>query len=130
MKTIKNVLRNLSVKTAIGAVVLLVCATQLVFAGTSLAATTDCDKTVTNACLQQNPLVEDIQQAVNFLSAGVGIAVVGAIILGGIQYSMAGGAPEAVAKAKQRITNALIALVAFMFTWAFLNWLIPGGIFG
>ena len=76
-----------------------------------------------------NPIVQDIQTVVNFLSAGVAIVVVGAIIYGGIQYAMAGDKPEAVTKAKQHITNALIALLAFIFLFSFVQWLIPGGVF-
>lgn len=76
-----------------------------------------------------NPIVEDIQLVLNFLSAGVGIVVVGVIILGGIQYAMAGDSAEAIGKAKQRIINGLIALLAFIFLFAFVQWLVPGGIF-
>jgi len=107
-----------------------ICSSQGCDDGKIAPAGNNCDTTVNKECLQQNPLVKDIQMGVNFLSAGVGIVVVGALILGGIQYSMAGGAPEAVTKAKQRITNALIAFAAFIFMFAFLQWLIPGGIFG
>lgn len=73
--------------------------------------------------------MQDIQKIVNFLSAGVGVVVIGVIILGGIQYSMAGDNSQAVGAAKQRIINGLIALVAFIFMFAFINWLLPGGIF-
>jgi hypothetical protein len=83
-----------------------------------------------NNSLQRNPLVKDIQTGVDILSAGVAVVVVGAIIVGGIQYSIAGDNPQAVTAAKKRITNALLALVAFIFSFAFLQWLIPGGIFG
>lgn len=81
-------------------------------------------------CLNQSPVVKDIQDIVNFLSAGVGIIVIAVIILGGVQYSMAGDNANATGAAKTRITNGLIALFAFIFSWAFLQWLIPGGIFG
>lgn len=64
-----------------------------------------------------------------FLSGLVGVIVTIMLVVGGIQYSLAGDSPEATAKAKKRITNALFALVAFFFIFAFLNWLIPGGIF-
>ena len=74
--------------------------------------------------------MQDIQKIINFLSAGVGIVVIGVIILGGIQYSMAGDNTQATGAAKQRIINGLIALVAFIFMFAFLNWLLPGGAFG
>lgn len=83
-----------------------------------------------DSCLNQSPVVHDIQNIVNFLSAGVGIIVIAVIILGGVQYSMAGDNANATGAAKTRITNGLMALFAFIFSWAFLQWLIPGGIFG
>ncbi len=75
------------------------------------------------------PLWKDLQAIVNALAAGVGIMVVASIIIGGIQYSVAGDQPGKLEEAKKRITNALLALVAFFLTWAFLEWLIPGGVF-
>jgi hypothetical protein len=79
-------------------------------------------------CLKNNQIVKDINLVVNFLSAGVGIVVIGAIILGGIQYSLAGDNATATSAAKKRITDGLIALAAFIFMFAFLQWLIPGGL--
>lgn len=76
-----------------------------------------------------NPIVKDINMFINFLGGLVGVVVVGSIILGGIQYSMAGDNPQAVGAAKKRIINGLIALLAFLFTYAFLQWLVPGGVF-
>lgn len=78
---------------------------------------------------RDNPIVKDLNQAVNFLAALVGVVVVGTIILGGIQYTMAGDNPSALGAAKQRIINGLIALLAFLFMYAFLQWLVPGGAF-
>jgi predicted small integral membrane protein len=75
------------------------------------------------------PIVKDLNDIIKFLSAGVGVIVTGAIIVGGIQYMTAGDNPSAVAEAKKRITNALIALVVFFFMFMFLQWLIPGGVF-
>jgi hypothetical protein len=83
-----------------------------------------------NKCLQGNPITKRLNQAVNFLSAGVGIVITGVIILGGIQYIMAGGNATALTAARQRIVNGLIALAAFIFLYAFLQWIIPGGVFG
>jgi len=79
--------------------------------------------------LKDNPIVKNINNIVDVLAGLVGVVVVGTIILGGIQYAMAGDKAEAVGAAKQRIINGLIALVAFLFIFAFLQWLIPGGIF-
>jgi hypothetical protein len=97
------------------------------------AANANCENTpdaeAVQKCVQSSRIVKDIQILVNFLSAGVGIVVVIMIIVGGIQYSIAGDNAQRVTAAKQRIINALIALVAFMFIFSFLQWLIPGGIF-
>lgn len=81
-------------------------------------------------CLASNNLVKDLNDIVNFLSAGVGIVVVGNIIIGGIQYTTSGEGSEGIKKARQRISNSALALVAFLFIYAFLQWIIPGGVFG
>jgi hypothetical protein len=103
-----------------------------------LALADSCSNTTTNgtvdqvkvkSCLIQSPIVHDIQTIVNFLSASVGIIVVGVIILGGIQYTLAGDNPQALKAARDRIINGLIALLAFTFMFAFIQWLIPGGVF-
>lgn len=65
---------------------------------------------------------------INVLSALAAIAVVAAIIYGGIQYSSAGSDPQKVSAAKVRIRNAIIALIFFIFGYAILNWLVPGGV--
>ncbi len=57
-----------------------------------------------------------------------GIVVVMMIVIGGIQYSSAGSNPQAVAAAKKRITQAISALVIYIFLFAFLQWLVPGGV--
>lgn len=100
--------------------------------GFALTAYVVNDKVVLAAApdLSGNPIVRDLNQIVNFLSAGVGIIVTGVIIVGGIQYMTAGDNPQAITAAKKRITNGLIALVAFLFMFAFLQWLVPGGVFG
>lgn len=88
-----------------------------------------------NSCNQKtgvcktNPIIGDLQLILNVLAALVGVAVVGTIILGGVQLSAAGAKPEAIAAAKTRIINGLLALAAFLFLYAFLQWLIPGGPF-
>ncbi len=66
--------------------------------------------------------------AIDFLSIGVGVVVTAVVISGGIQYSTAGGDPAKVAAARKRLFNAGLALLAYIFLWAFLQWIIPGGI--
>lgn len=71
-----------------------------------------------------------IQAGINLLTALAGIAITGAVIVGGIQYSTSGGNPQAAGAAKKRITNAMLAMLALVFLYTFLQWLVPGGIFG
>lgn len=71
-----------------------------------------------------------INPLIRFVSAIAGVAVVISIVIAGIQYSMAGGDPGKVAAAKQRITQSIIALLAFIFLLSFLQWLTPGGLSG
>ena len=69
-----------------------------------------------------------VNPVIALLSAVVGIVVVISLIVAGIQYSSAQGDPGKIQAAKQRITNSLIALFAFFFLFAALNWLVPGGL--
>lgn len=62
------------------------------------------------------------------LSAGVGLAVTISIVVGGIQYATSAGDPQKAAAAKSRITNSIVALIAFFLLFAALEWLIPGGL--
>jgi hypothetical protein len=86
------------------------------------------DSAAVQKCLKNNQFIIDLNNAVKFLSAAVGIVIVIIIIIGGIQYSLAGDNANAQGEARTRITNALIALLAFLFMFAFIEWLIPGGI--
>ncbi len=82
------------------------------------------------ACLDENPIVVTINTFINMLAAGTGVIIVLMIVLGGIQYSTAGANPQAVNAAKSKIVNAILALLMFLFMYTFLQWLVPGGIFG
>lgn len=66
---------------------------------------------------------------INVLSAAVGVVIVIMIAVGGIQYTASRDDPQMVNVAKQRIQNAVLALVFYLFAFAFLQWLVPGGIF-
>ena len=65
---------------------------------------------------------------INLLSALVGVAVVISIVIGGVQYGSSAGDSSKVAAAKDRIRNSILALITFMFLYALLNFLIPGGL--
>jgi hypothetical protein len=131
MQTLKSKFAILSRKKALGFAAFLVLF-NFTFAAPVFAAG-PCDKKKPTSssleqCLDQNPIIKDVRTVVNFLSAGVGLVVVGSIIIGGIQYAVAGNNANTVSAAKKRIQDTIIALIAFFFIYAFLNWLIPGGL--
>jgi hypothetical protein len=66
---------------------------------------------------------------IDFLAGGVGLIVTIMIVIGGIQYTTSQDNPQAVSAAKNRIVNAIIALIMFGLMWSLLQWLVPGGIF-
>ena len=91
---------------------------------------TNCDNNSDlNNCLANNVIVKDLQIFVNFLSAAAALVIIGSLIVGGIQYSLAGDSSDAVGKAKKRLTAAALALGVFLFIFPLVQWLIPGGIF-
>jgi len=79
-------------------------------------------------CLNLNPIVGYAKILINTLSGAVGIIAIAVIVVAGIQYASSSGNPNTTAQAKKRIINAIIALIAFAFMFAMLQWLIPGGI--
>ena len=72
--------------------------------------------------------LKTIDLILNLLAVITMPVILGVIIVGGIQYSASGGNPEANKAALKRIFTAVIALIAFVGLWSFLQWLIPGGI--
>lgn len=97
------------------------------FGDGSCADASNCDVSCNDAenC---NLITKYVNPFIIFLSASVGLAVVIGIIWGAILYSTSAGDPQKVAQAKDKIRNALIALIAFIFLFAFLQWLLPGGL--
>ncbi len=77
-----------------------------------------------------NPILAYLVAILRFLTYGVGVVVIMMIIVGGIQYSAAGGNAQAVGAAKARILNAVIALILYIFAFAILNFVVPGGLIG
>jgi hypothetical protein len=78
---------------------------------------------------QGNPILDLMFALIRFLSIGVGIVVIGSIVVAGIQYTASRGDPSATAKALTRIYSTVAALAIYLFSYAILNWLIPGQIF-
>jgi hypothetical protein len=67
--------------------------------------------------------------SINILTAGIGIAAIGGIVYGSILYTSAGGSAEQTKKAMGIITNVVIGIIAYALMYAFLNFIIPGGLF-
>lgn len=72
---------------------------------------------------------EIVLVVVNFLSIGVGTIIVGAIVVGGMRYASANGNASQAQQGITIIVNAVIALLLFAFTYALVNYLVPGGVF-
>ena len=64
------------------------------------------------------------------LTWGVGIAGTLGIVIAGITYMTAKDDVAQLTKAKNRLIQIIIGLVIYAVMWAFLQWLLPGGIFG
>ena len=65
----------------------------------------------------------------NILTAGIGVAAVIGIIIAAIIYSSAEDKADQVHKAKMMIWNIVLGLVLYIAMYAFLQFIIPGGIF-
>jgi Type IV secretion system pilin len=70
-----------------------------------------------------------VNPTITLLSVSFGLIATVSIILGAIQYSASEGDPQKSAAAKNRITNTIIAIIAFLMLYAFLQFLVPGGVF-
>ncbi|HZM63705.1 MAG TPA: hypothetical protein VFB59_01080 [Candidatus Saccharimonadales bacterium] len=65
---------------------------------------------------------------VRLLTISIGIIATISVVVAGIQYASAGDDPAKVQKAKSRIFQTIIGLVAYFFLFAFLNYIVPGGL--
>lgn len=113
-------------KLTVSAAFLLAVAYLFLPANASAAPADVCGPSSTNC---NKFITEFVNPAIIVLTALVGIAAIISIIYAGIQYASSADDPGAVSKAKQRIFNTIIGLVAYIFLFAFLNYLVPGGIF-
>lgn len=83
-----------------------------------------------SSCTQDNcDIISNyINPVITLLTVLVGTAVVIGIIVGAIQVMTSAGDPQKNASGKNHIRNALIAFVAYLVLWAFLQWVVPGGL--
>lgn len=80
--------------------------------------------------ITQNPIFFYLRWFLIFLGGGVGLAVVGGIVTGAFMYITARGNAAQVQKGQTTILNSVIGLLLFIFMYAILQFLIPGGVFG
>lgn len=81
------------------------------------------------AILPSSWKIEDILNMILVVvTTGVGIAAVGSIVFAGILYITARDNAGQVSKAKTMIMNTVIGIIAYILMWAFLEWIIPGGV--
>lgn len=66
---------------------------------------------------------------INWLTMGVGIAVVAGIVFGAVRYITSDGNPGQAQQGMSVITNAIIGLLLYLFMYAIINFLVPGGLF-
>lgn len=78
--------------------------------------------------VETNPIITYLKGVINFLAVGVGFVVTGNIIVAGIQYTAAQGNPQTTSDAKNRIFKSVVGLLMFIFMYAFLQFLVPGGV--
>lgn len=69
-----------------------------------------------------------VNPGIKLLSAMIGLLCVIGIMAGGLQYVSAAGDPQKVANGKRHIWTAILAFIAYLFFFAVLNFLIPGGV--
>lgn len=66
-----------------------------------------------------------LQLVLDIMTIGIGILGVLGIVIVGIQYLTAGGNEEKTRKAKRRLLEIVIGLVAYVLIYAILGWLLP-----
>lgn len=79
--------------------------------------------------LESNPIMIYVFALLRMASMLVGIATVGGFIWGGVLYVTARANAGQVEKAKLVMINATIGLLLFIFMYAILQFLVPGGLF-
>lgn len=93
---------------------------------------TGCDGIDTNILSCDNkggsPVMSLVLQIINFLAIGVGIVVVGGITYGALLYTTSNGDSSKAQQGITTIVNAVIGLLLFIFTYAIINYLVPGGV--
>lgn len=73
-------------------------------------------------------IMDILKLVLDVLVYGLGVAAVLGVIIAAIMYLTARDNEAQVTKAKTRLYEVVIGLVAWAVMWAVLNWLVPGGL--
>lgn len=77
----------------------------------------------------ENPIYDIAFAIIRFLSIGVGVFSVASIVYAGVRYAASEGNPETTAAAKDRVRTTIIAFILYLFIFALIQYLVPGGLF-
>lgn len=106
---------------------LMVGALAPLFLGGMVFAAGDCD--VETSILPGNWGISDILNLVlNIIVYGLGVAAVLGVIIAGVMYMTARDNEAQVTRAKTRLYEVVIGLIAWALMYVVLRWLIPGGL--
>ena len=101
-----------------------------------LAAEGDCIRTSvlgTDGCVENEEnggaMFGVLSLVLQILTFGIGIVGTFAIVISGIQYMTAKDNAGQMAAAKTRLIATAVGLIAYALLWAFLQWVLPGGVF-
>ena len=83
---------------------------------------------VSNSASSGGAIVNYLRGWLLLLSGVVGTVIMVVLVVAGVQYITSAGDPGLVKAAKQRIFNAILALVLYLMMYAILQFLVPGGI--
>jgi hypothetical protein len=77
----------------------------------------------------KNPIIAIALAVVGWITALVGVAVVGGIVFGGFLYTTARDNASQTQKGITIIVNSVVALIAWTFAYVVINFIVPGGLF-
>lgn len=77
-------------------------------------------------CGHGESIIGILNLIVNIMTIGIGVLGVIGITVVGLQYLTAGGNEEKTRKAKRRMFEIVIGIIAYVIMYSVLNWLIPG----
>ena len=120
--TKRNIIISIFITTVIAGSVFIPRIALAANCGGAETSVISCDGTGSTA------IINIIKQVIKILTAGIGIAAVGAVIYGAFLYTTSEGSPDKIKKAREIWTNTVIGLLMFAFMVLITNFIIPRGV--